>query len=84
MPNPYKHNLIFVSNLGKVCVGKKDVKFGLKSDITEDGYWPNLYCFNNNETFSLILLHPNNIEKKFIDIIYDTIVEIINFINNYS
>ena len=84
MPNPYKHNLIFVSNLGKVCVGKKDVKFGLKYDITEDGYWPNLYCFNNNETFSLILLHPNNIEKKFVDIIYDTIVEIINFINNYS
>ena len=82
MPNIYKHNLIFVSNLGKVCVGKKDVKFGLKFDVTDDGYWPNLYCFNNNETFSLVLLHPNNIEKKFIDIIHDTSKEIINFIYN--
>ena len=43
MPNIYKHNLIFVSNLGKVCVGKKEVKFGLKFDVTEEGYWPNLY-----------------------------------------
>ena len=34
-------------------VGKKNIKFGLKFDITEDGYWPNLYSFNNNETFSL-------------------------------
>lgn len=80
MPNIYKHNLIFVSNLGKVCVGKKNVKFGLKFDVTEDGYWPNLYSFNNNETFSLVLLHPHNIEKKFIDVIHDTAVEIIDFI----
>ena len=80
MPNVYKHNLIFVSNLGKVCVGKKDVKFGLKFDVTEEGYWPNLYCFNNNETFSLVLLHPNNIDKKFVDVIHDTSKEILDFI----
>ena len=80
MPNIYKHNLIFVSNLGKVCVGKKNVKFGLKFDVTDEGYWPNLYCFNNNETFSLVLLHPNNIEQKFIDVIHETSNEIINFI----
>ena len=84
MPNIYKHNLIFVSNLGKVCVGKKNVKFGLKYDVNEDGYWPNLYCFNNNETFSLVFLHPYNIEKNFIDNIHDTAVEIIEFIKNYN
>ena len=66
--------------MGKVCVGKKEVKFGLKFDVTQDGYWPNLYCFNNNETFSLVLLHPNNIEQKFIDVIHETSNEIINFI----
>ena len=84
MPNIYKHNLIFVSNLGKVLVGKKNIKFGLKFDVTEDGYWPNLYSFNNNETFSLVLLHPNNIDKKFIEVIHDMSVEIINFILNYK
>ena len=80
MPNVYKHNLIFVSNLGKVCVGKKEVKFGLKFDVTEDGYWPNLYCFNNNETFSLVLLHPYNIDKNFVETIRDTAKEILDFI----
>ena len=84
MPNIYKHNLIFVSNLGKVLVGKKNIKFGLKFEVTEDGYWPNLYAFNNNETFSLVLLHPNNIDKKFIEVIHDMSVEIINFILNYK
>jgi len=48
--------------------------------VTEEGYWPNLYCFNNNETFSLVLLHPNNIDKKFVDVIHDTSKEILDFI----
>ena len=80
MQNIYKHNLIFLLNLGKVYVGKKDDKFGLKFDVTEEGYRPNLYCFNNNETFSLVLLHPYNIDKKFMDIIHDTSLEILNYI----
>ena len=80
MPDVYKHNLIFVSNLGKVCVGKKDVRFRLKYNITEEGYWPNFYCFNNNETFSLVLNYPYNIDKKFVDTLHNTSSEILDFI----
>ena len=52
-----------------------------RCEIQSDG---NLECFNNNETFSLVLLHPYNIEKNFIDNIHDTAVEIIEFIKNYN
>ncbi len=31
-------NLVFASNIGKVCVGKEDVSFHPKSNVNEYGY----------------------------------------------
>ena len=76
------YNLVFASNIGKVCVGKEDISFHPKSNVNEYGYWTCLYCLNNGKTLSVILVHPYNVDKALIDTIYDCLIEVINLINN--
>ena len=76
------YNLVFASNIGKVCVGKEDVTFHPKSNVNEYGYWTCLYCLNNGKTLSVILVHPYNVDKALIDTIYDCLIEVINLIKN--
>ena len=75
-------NLVFASNIGKVCVGKEDVSFHPKSNVNEYGYWTTLYCLNNGKTLSVILVHPYNVEKELVNTIYDSVMEMINFIKD--
>ena len=75
-------NLIFASNIGKVCVGREDISFYPKSSVNEYGYWTCLYCLNNEKTLSVILVHPFNVEENLIKVIYNSLIEIINFIKN--
>ena len=76
------YNLVFASNIGKVCVGKEDISFHPKSNVDEYGYWTTLYCLNNGKTLSVILVHPYNVEKELIKTIHDGVIEMIDFINN--
>ena len=76
------YNLIFASNIGKVCVGREDITFHPKSGVNEYGYWTCLYCLNNGKTLSVILVHPYNVDQKLIKIIYDSLIEVIDFIKN--
>ena len=76
------YNLIFASNIGKVCVGREDVSFHPKSSVNEYGYWTCLYCLNNGKVLSVILVHPYNLDKELVKIIYDNLIEVINFIKN--
>ena len=76
------YNLVFASNIGKVCIGKEDISFHPKSNVNEYGYWTCLYCLNNGKTLSVILVHPYNVDKALIDTIYDCLIEVINLINN--
>jgi hypothetical protein len=76
------YNLIFASNIGKVCVGREDVSFNPRSNVDEYGYWTCLYSLNNGKTLSVILVHPYNVEKEFINLIYDSLIEVINFIKD--
>ena len=41
-----------------------------------------LYSLNNGKTLSVILVHPYNVEKEFINLIYDSLIEVINFIKD--
>ena len=76
------YNLIFASNIGKVCVGREDISFNPKSNVDEYGYWTCLYSLNNGKVLSIILVHPYNLEKEFIQIIYESIIEVIDLIKN--
>ena len=76
------YNLVFASNIGKVCIGKEDISFHPKTNVNEFGYWTCLYCLNNGKTLSVILVHPYNVDKALIDTIYDCLIEVINLINN--
>lgn len=76
------YNLIFASNIGKVCVGREDVSFNPRSNVDEYGYWTCLYSLNNGKTLSVILVHPYNVEKEFINLIYDSLIEVINYIKD--
>lgn len=75
-------NLVFASNIGKVCVGKEDVTFHPKSNVNEYGYWTTLYSLNNGKTLSVILVHPYNVDKELINTIHDCVIEMIDFIKN--
>ena len=81
-PILFNNNLIFASNIGKVCVGKEDITFHPKSNVDENGYWTCLYSLNNGKTLSVILVHPYNVDELLVKIIKDTLNEIINFIKN--
>ena len=72
----------FSSNIGKVCIGREDIFFYPKSSVKEYGYWTCLYCLNNEKTLSVILVHPFNVEENLIKEIYNSLIEIINFIKN--
>ena len=72
-PITFNYNLFASSNLGKTCVGMDDLTWRSTSPVDENGYWPNLYCFNNGIIFSIVLVHPYNIDKKYIDCIYEQI-----------
>ena len=41
-----------------------------------------LYCLNNGKTLSVILVHPYNVDQKLIKVIYDSLIEVIDFIKN--
>lgn len=79
---PYlcKYNLIFANNIGKVCLGREDITVTYK--INEYEYFIGLYCLNNGKIWSVISIHPYNIEKEFISTIYDSLIEVINFIKD--
>ena len=83
-PMLYNKNLIFSSNIGKVCDGREDVTFHPKSVVDENGYWTCLYSLNNGKTLSFILVHPYNVDKELVNVIRDTLNEVIEFIKNDS
>ena len=68
--------------LEKVCVGREDITFHPKSSVEEYGYWTCLYCLNNGKTLSVILVHPYNVDKELIKVIYDCLIEVIDYIKN--
>ena len=81
-PITYKYNLFVSSNLGKSCVGMDNLTWRSTSPVDENGYWPNLYCFNNGVVFSIVLVHPYNIDNDFINSIIEQIKLFFDFIKN--
>ena len=79
-PSPMPHNVIFASNLGRVCEGFDDVQFGSHSNVDENGYWLNLYTYNNGKTIFFTLIHPYNITPRILQLFRQSSDEILAFI----
>ena len=50
--------------------------------VLEWGYWPNFYAFHNSKTICFTFERPFNVDSKYVNVIHDSIVEIINYIGN--
>ena len=79
-PSPMPHNVIFASNLGKVCEGFDDVTFGTCSGVDENGYWLNLYAYNNGKRIYFVLVHPYNITPRLLELFRQSSDDILSFI----
>ena len=55
-PHPLSH--LFGSHLGEVGIRYDNVQFRVLSPVLENMYWPYLYAFHNQDTFSFIFTIP--------------------------
>lgn len=79
-PNASVHNIIFAPHLGKVCPTRDDVLFGSYSPVADFGYWPNLYAYHTDKELYFMFTPPYNIVPTFVNMVRDSIAEMMEFI----
>jgi len=86
-PNPI--NYVCASHLGLVGVGFNDVQFKSYSPVCshdneyyDSMYWPNLYGYHNEKTFSFMMNYPYNLPENYFKSIKDTSLKFYDFIVN--
>ena len=78
-PDNSSKNIIFASHIG--CIPEREnVRFGLFMPVLEWGYWPNIYAFHNSKIVGFTFERPYNVDKKYVDCVYNSIKEIYDFI----
>ena len=78
-PDNSSKNIVFASHIGRVP-DRKNIRFGLFMPVLEWGYWPNLYAFHNSKIICFTFERPYNVDKKYVDMVHDSIIEIYDFI----
>jgi len=78
-PDNSSKNIIFASHIGRVPE-RKNIRFGLFMPVLEWGYWPNLYAFHNSKMICFTFERPYNVDKKYLDAVHNSIIEIYEFI----
>ena len=78
-PDNSSKNIIFASYIGRVPE-RKNIRFGLLMPVLEWGYWPNLYAFHNSKMICFTFERPYNVDKKYLDAVHNSIIEIYEFI----
>ena len=48
--------------------------------VLEWGYWPNIYAFHNSKIVGFTFERPYNVDKKYVDCVYNSIKEIYDFV----
>ena len=79
-PNASVHNIIFASNLGRVCPTRENVLFGSYSPVADFGYWPNLYSYHTDKDLYFMFTPPYNVDPDFVGAVRDSIDGMVKFI----
>ena len=78
-PDNSSKNIIFASHIGRVPE-RKNVRFGLFMPVLDWGYWPDIYAYHNSKMICFTFERPYNVDKKYVDAVHDSIIEIYDFI----
>jgi len=79
-PNFLDHNLVYANNIGKICVGREDIT--IRYIPNENECFIGSFCYNNGKTWSVISVYPDDIEKEFVNIMNESLIEVVNLIKN--
>jgi len=80
-PDNSSKNIIFASHIGRVPE-RENIRFGLFMPVLEWGYWPNFYAFHNSKIICFTFERPYNVDKKYVNAVYESIIEIYEFIKS--